>query len=133
MFKGCLFIAIVLVAAVITSGVVIGGMIYRNAPALLLLGIEECIAQHQTAHPEAEIPAENAAWTRALTSDPDNANAEKLSAHVKDGLLVDEQGNAIQLTANANGVISAFSAGEDGEFGTEDDVASADLPAFLRP
>lgn len=133
MFKGCMFIAIFLAALVVIFGVLLRNMLYRNAPAMLLLGIETSIADYKAAHPEAVIPVENAAWAEALTSDSEGTDKAKLDDHVQNGVLVDAQGQAIRLVENSDGSISALSPGDDGAFDTEDDVSSVDLPAYLRP
>jgi len=133
MNKGCviaLCVAGVIVIACCGAGLFFGKK-YGN-PMMLLL-VEQSIAEYQELYPDREVETTNEAWYEALTAEDSQVqNKRQLEQIAPSGEFVDLQQTPIRLKEDPDGSISAISAGPDKEFGTEDDETSAKVRQFLE-
>lgn len=144
MNKGCI-IGLVVFAIIAVLGIVAVVFFGKKAlgvgQASALFVVEEAIKGYKAAKPN-EVPAENTneAWAAVLKgTDFDNIQAGgqslklEIDQFIHNGKMTDLFGkNAIELTAGADGSISAVLPGPDGQVGTADDITSASFRNLIK-
>ncbi|MEM0970830.1 MAG: hypothetical protein AAF191_02990 [Verrucomicrobiota bacterium] len=133
MSKGCLIalvVGLVLVLACCGGGLFFSFQ-YNTSQTLAFL--EQGIEDYQDLYPEREVELTNEAWYAALTADDCEIPNQTTIAMIGqlgemlsevEGQFVDIYKTPIKLEIDELGLVRAYSAGRDREFGTDDDETS---------
>jgi hypothetical protein len=130
MKKGCVIAAIVVLVlgAIGIGGCVFFGVKYgsKMGNAGVAFAVETAIAAYQAQNPDAKIEPTNEAWAKALEGFKlPGGGSNDISQFIKDGKIVDIMQKEVKIEQAPDGSIRVITAGNDGTFGTEDDVDSS--------